>query len=211
MIQITMPRLSDTMEEGSILAWHKKPGDAVNVGDVLVEIETDKATMEYEAYEAGTLSKIIAAEGELVSIGAPIAELEGGEGDASAASKPDEDQEPEIESVGSEQHASERRFASPLVRKIAREHNLDLSEIRGTGPGGRVIRTDIEVLLEEGAASGRATEQQTPSALAPATAGSARTDQNRSLAPAGDKRDSEAVPLNQVRRVIARRLRGERA
>lgn len=208
MIHITMPRLSDTMEEGSILAWHKKPGDSVNVGDVLVEIETDKATMEYEAYEAGVLSKIIAPEGELVSIGSPIAELEDGNGDASitadssgpAAAAPDT-------IVGAPTGpGSERRFASPLVRKIAREQSLDLSEIKGTGPGGRIIRADIDPLLQAGAALGGVAEQRTPSAEGPAIAGSGRPDQTRSLGPAADKRDSEAVPLSQVRRVIARRL-----
>ena len=89
MIEITMPRLSDTMEEGAIATWHKQPGDRVEVGDVLVEIETDKATMEYEAYEAGTLSKILVPEGELASIGTPIALLDDGTpGDSTAPVAP---------------------------------------------------------------------------------------------------------------------------
>jgi pyruvate dehydrogenase E2 component (dihydrolipoamide acetyltransferase) len=78
MIDITMPRLSDTMAEGTIARWHKQPGDAVDVGDVLVEIETDKATMDYEAYEAGTLTEILVLEGEVATIGTPIARLDNG-------------------------------------------------------------------------------------------------------------------------------------
>src|SRR5690348_1721939 len=75
-----MPRLSDTMEEGAISTWHKKPGDTVAVGDVLVEIETDKAVMEYEAYQAGTLAEILVPEGQNADIGAPIALLDDGTG-----------------------------------------------------------------------------------------------------------------------------------
>src|ERR1700749_4087926 len=80
MIEIKMPRLSDTMEEGAISTWHKKPGDPVAIGDVLVEIETDKAVMEYEAYQAGTLAQILVAEGSNADIGTPIALLDDGTG-----------------------------------------------------------------------------------------------------------------------------------
>ncbi|ERK71566.1 Biotin-requiring enzyme, partial [Leifsonia aquatica ATCC 14665] len=85
MIDILMPRLSDTMTEGAIAAWHKKPGDAVAPGDVLVEIETDKALMEQEAYEAGVLAEILVAEGENVAIGTPIARLDDGSGEEAPA------------------------------------------------------------------------------------------------------------------------------
>ena len=77
MIDILMPRLSDTMEEGAIATWHKKPGDTVSVGEILVEIETDKATMEYEAYDAGVLRDILVPEGQLATIGTVIARPEG--------------------------------------------------------------------------------------------------------------------------------------
>src|ERR1700760_3431387 len=93
-----MPRLSDTMEEGAVATWHKHPGDAVAVGDVLVEIETDKAVMEYEAYQAGILARILVPEGENADIGAPIALLADGTGGpapaASAASAPSDSSEP---------------------------------------------------------------------------------------------------------------------
>src|SRR5665213_1649388 len=85
MIEIKMPRLSDTMEEGAIASWHKHPGDRVEIGDVLVEIETDKATMDYEAYEAGTLSQILVDEGATVTIGTPIAVLDNDEESAATA------------------------------------------------------------------------------------------------------------------------------
>src|SRR5690349_11627166 len=92
-----MPRLSDTMEEGAISTWHKHPGDKVAVGDVLVEIETDKAVMEYEAYEAGTLAEILVPEGENADIGAPIALLDDGTGSRapSAPAAPSQTTSPE--------------------------------------------------------------------------------------------------------------------
>ncbi|KAB2354553.1 biotin/lipoyl-containing protein, partial [Actinomadura montaniterrae] len=90
MTEILMPRLSDTMEEGVISSWQKQPGDEVAVGDVLVDIETDKAVMEYEAYEAGVLEKILVGEGETAAIGAPIAVIapKGGARPEAAAAEP---------------------------------------------------------------------------------------------------------------------------
>src|ERR1700743_2581293 len=87
-IEIKMPRLSDTMEEGAISTWRKHPGDTIAVGDVLVEIETDKAVMEYEAYQAGTLSKILVDEGQVVGIGAAIALIDDGTGPGASEQEP---------------------------------------------------------------------------------------------------------------------------
>ncbi|MCX7522954.1 dihydrolipoamide acetyltransferase family protein [Microbacterium sp. STN6] len=277
MIEITMPRLSDTMEEGAIATWHKKPGDKVEVGDVLVEIETDKATMEYEAYEAGTLSKILVDEGELVSIGTPIAQIDDGKGsdtseqapDAAANATPSDASAPATEvSAGSQVSAEksdgaapapdegaetvdatereaatsqesdetpaepaaapggrvaedgERMFASPLVRKLARENNLDLSSVKGTGPGGRIIRNDIEALLEGGAAAESAAPHAGAAPKGSGATGGANAKGGAAPASAAEpknadakpdeKRASEAVPMSSVRRVIARRL-GESA
>lgn len=214
MIEITMPRLSDTMEEGTIVAWHKKPGDVVAVGDILVEIETDKATMEYEAYEAGTLAEILLAEGSVASIGTPIALLEGASGATSHSHEPaavvassSEDLPAAVVDV-EDDHASarrtpppveheedaERRIASPLVRRLAREHDLDLRGVRGSGPGGRIIRADLEHLLTATSADD-ARGAQMPLANGPLL---------------DEKRGSEEVPFTSVRRVIARRL-GESA
>ncbi|TAM71078.1 MAG: 2-oxo acid dehydrogenase subunit E2 [Microbacteriaceae bacterium] len=262
MIEITMPRLSDTMEEGAIATWHKQPGDRVEVGDILVEIETDKATMEYEAYEAGTMSKILVAEGENVSIGTPIALIDDGTDAAAPATpvaatptadatrrsnseayrdqettepgldtrapsslvtRPTEDGRP-VEDVAD----GERRFASPYVRKLARDNNLDLSKVRGTGPGGRIIRTDLDGLLAPGAEAAQAAAQAASAAGAPAApaappAPAAATRSSAGAAQAGgapaampaptsadEKRASESVAMTKTRRVIARRL-GESA
>ncbi|HEU0316053.1 MAG TPA: biotin/lipoyl-containing protein, partial [Solirubrobacteraceae bacterium] len=228
MIEIKMPRLSDTMEEGAIATWHKKPGDPVAVGDVLVEIETDKAVMEYEAYQAGTLAEILVPEGENADIGAPIALLDDGTGlgdgaggtapsapaqaspapatpaQASPAQAPERKQEPPAPpaappapaqpsappappaatpaqapaaaappTLPDAAHAADarangggRQIASPLVRKLAKEHHLDLSHVTGSGPGGRIIRADITGLLAGGVPA-----QAGPSA--PGTPGSA--------------------------------------
>ncbi|WP_235934092.1 dihydrolipoamide acetyltransferase family protein [Paramicrobacterium chengjingii] len=234
MIEITMPRLSDTMEEGAIATWHKKVGDTVEEGDVLVEIETDKATMEYEAYESGTLSKILVEEGELVSIGTPIANIDDGSGDSGddddsgeAQSKTDEpadaedskgaaeksgDEETSDSDAASEptekkseasQSDGERQFASPLVRKLARDYDLDLSTVDGTGPGGRIIRADIDPLLSEAPSSTKKKESAKPEATsAPKEAPKPSSDDER--------RGSEKQPISNIRRVIARRL-GESA
>ena len=212
MIEITMPRLSDTMTEGAIAVWHKQPGDRVEVGDVLVEIETDKATMEYEAYDAGTLTKQLVPEGEQVAIGAPIALLDDGTSTpvpAPAAAAPSAvvtdavvtDAAAPAQPVAAAATDGARLFASPLVRKLAREHHLDLSQVRGTGPGGRIIRADTEALLAP------ASNDAAPAA--PAVNPTSR-EQAGAATTGDEKRGSEAVPLSGMRRVIARRL-GESA
>ncbi len=209
MIEITMPRLSDTMEEGTIATWHKHPGDAVSPGDVLVEIETDKATMEYEAYEAGTLADILVPEGETVVIGTPIARLDDGRATAARASA--SSSAPETATVpthatptgaaarGASPLTGERLIASPLVRKLARENHLDIAGVRGSGPGGRIVRRDLDALLASPAPTVDETAP-TPAPLA-TPAPTPVTD---------DRRGSRAVEMSSARRVIARRL-GESA
>jgi len=234
MSEILMPRLSDTMEEGVVSSWQKKPGDAVAVGDVIVDIETDKAVMEYEAYEAGVLEKILVNEGETAAIGAPIAVLapvgapagtggsapEGGAPAAAAApaAEPVRGQAPAAEPVtvdapakaavnapadgaeaaGTDRPAS-RPPSSPLARRLARENGIDLATLSGSGPGGRVVRADVEAAAR---------------AAGPAPSG-ARTEASaevRSEAPAvrpeapREDPDTELVPLNRFRKVTARRL-----
>jgi pyruvate dehydrogenase E2 component (dihydrolipoamide acetyltransferase) len=167
------------MEEGAISTWHKQPGDKVEVGDVLVEIETDKAVMEYEAYEAGILAEILVPEGQNADIGAPIALLDDGTGPAPSvtAASPQTQSAERVVSSPEEPASTEsaapapaatsavsgttgangsangggRPIASPLVRKLARESHLDLSHVTGSGPGGRIIRADIAGLLATGA------------------------------------------------------------
>src|SRR6185437_8031702 len=228
-----MPRLSDTMEEGAISTWHKKPGDTVAVGDVLVEIETDKAVMEYEAYQAGTLAEILVPEGQNADIGAPIALLDDGTGgpapSASAAAAQGSSSEripptpaapaasPAVAAAGETPAAAAapgangsanggRQFASPLVRKLARENHLDLSHVTGSGPGGRIIRADINDLL---AGSGSPAPGSSVAPAAPAMPAGAvpAPAPAASAAPETDEvRGTKSVPMTQVRRVIARRL-----
>ncbi|MHB1209334.1 MAG: dihydrolipoamide acetyltransferase family protein [Acidimicrobiales bacterium] len=207
MIEITMPRLSDTMEEGTIVAWHKKAGDPVVVGEILVDIETDKAMMEYEAYEAGTIVEILVAEGGVATIGTPIARLDNGQATpapAAAASQASPAPSAPLERsevvtmasplpVETEEDA-QHRIASPLVRKLAREHHLDLRQVRGSGPGGRIIRADLDGLL-----------------AAAEVEGSKGPTMPLASGPLLDaKRGSQEIPFTNVRRVIARRL-GESA
>jgi pyruvate dehydrogenase E2 component (dihydrolipoamide acetyltransferase) len=226
-IEIKMPRLSDTMEEGAINTWHKRPGDKVEVGDVLVEIETDKAVMEYEAYQAGTLSKILVEDGQTVDIGAVIALLDDGTGapatapapvasapaaattataaataePPAAAARPAPAAAAQRGANGAVGQGEIRQIASPLVRKIARENHLDLSDVTGTGPGGRIIRADISGLLAGGPPS---------PAAAPAASTAPVSPSVTPAQPAGtgteDVRGSRSAPMSQVRRVIARRL-----
>ena len=177
-----MPRLSDTMAEGAVSTWRKQPGDQVAVGDVLVEIETDKAVMEYEAYQAGTLAQILVPEGKNADIGTPIALLDDGaaEQNSSSERQPPTPVAPmtSVPANGSSANGSSannssangtgRRIASPLVRKLARENHLDLSHVTGTGPGGRIIRADISDLLATATTGTTGTPATAPAEIAPA-------------------------------------------
>src|SRR5579859_2132494 len=225
MSEITMPRLSDTMQEGTIARWLKKPGDEIKKGDVLAEIETDKATMDLEAYEAGTLQQIIVQEGETVPIGQPVAVIGSGAAipqpaqpapaktsadgaGAAPAPTPVESSTKAETSTQSKEPAiiesGEREAikASPLARRMAEEHGIDLSQVHGTGPGGRVVRDDIEDVLEQ---------RGTPVAPAApaATTGPAAPPQVSQVpaAPPGTAPpEAEIVKLSRVQLLIARRL-----
>src|SRR4051794_17132769 len=161
-----MPRLSDSMEEGTILTWLKQVGDAVAVGDELVEIETDKANMAYEADVGGTLQEILAQEGETLPIGTPIARIGDNEsssggtterpttgpaGPAAAGDPPppataQEVVPPTTSPTGEADEADGGRVkASPLARRLAKEKGLDLASLHGSGPGGRIVKSDVEV------------------------------------------------------------------
>jgi len=206
MIDILMPRLSDTMTEGAIAAWLKKPGDLVAPGDVLVEIETDKAVMEQEAYEGGILAAILVEAGENVAIGTPIARLDDGRGEPSApAPTAAEASDPatvgaQTEAVGpaslqppaavvaaSSKARPERRPATPLVRKIAQERGIDLATVAGSGPGGRIVRADLDALPAP---------QTSALGATPASA-------NATVA---DAREPEVVAFDGIRHAVASRL-----
>ncbi|WP_458319407.1 dihydrolipoamide acetyltransferase family protein [Mycolicibacterium brisbanense] len=184
MPEITMPRLSDTMEDGVIIAWHKKIGDRVERGEVLAEIETDKAIMELEAYDAGILEHMLAGEGDRVPIGVPIAVI--GDGSAtSAAPQPVPPTAPQPEPVAAPEPStpavrSDRPKASPLARKVADANGVDLTTVDGSGPGGRIIRKDVDAAVKR---------DETP--VAP-------------ILPANS--DADEVQLTTLQRVAAKRL-----
>jgi pyruvate dehydrogenase E2 component (dihydrolipoamide acetyltransferase) len=196
---ITMPKLSDTMVEGTIARWKKKQGDTIETGDILAEVETDKATMEMEAFDDGVLKEIYVPDGGVAKVGEKIAlilaEGESAEGaDAAPAAKAEAaPTAPPAESKAAPPSAAPapaapsgaRVKASPLAKKIATERGVGLDGIQGSGPGGRIVAKDIP---EAGAA---------PSAAAPRGA-----PKIQAAAGEGDKR----VPLTGMRRVIAERL-----
>jgi pyruvate dehydrogenase E2 component (dihydrolipoamide acetyltransferase) len=190
MAEIVMPRLSDSMEEGTILQWLKKLGDDVAVGDELVEIETDKANMAYESDVAGTLSEILVQEGETVAIGTPIATVgdaeastrDGGGTDRTAAGPVTAGDPPPppvakassgagpptvppaeaaINAPPASNGGGERLKASPVARRIAKEQNLNLAQLQGSGPGGRIVKADVELAASSagGAVGGTAPEE----------------------------------------------------
>jgi len=278
--EITMPRLSDTMESGTVIKWNVKKGDSVEPGDVLADIETDKATMELQAFEEGTVARILLDEGESVPVGETILVLAGegedveeaagsaggeakaeqkkqeaGEGEKqkkdaahadtqqeeadadeqqgeqksrkAAQQKQRQEGEPAEASMrgayggvsqtaeqapeGGAQPAGEggpaqrngrrggRVFASPLARKVAEEHGVDLSELEGTGPGGRIVKADVEAAAEGGAEA----QQRVPQPQA--------TRRGESPAPApvlpeGGGLEARTVELSNMRRTIAKRL-----
>jgi pyruvate dehydrogenase E2 component (dihydrolipoamide acetyltransferase) len=231
MADVTMPRLSDTMEEGTIAAWLKKPGEQVNKGDVIAQIETDKATMDLTVFEAGTLQEILAPEGTTVQIGKPVARI--GSGDAAApAAKPAPEAQPAPEAepapkaqpapeaepapepepapkreepaVDEESSADGKVRASPMARHMAAEHGLDLAAIQGTGPQGRVVRADIEAALAAGTSAGTRPHEAPPDQK-PTEAAEARPDQPKPT-PVTQADGDERVQLSQMRRTIARRM-----
>ena len=157
MPDITMPKMGFDMQEGTIVRWLKKPGDAVRRGEPIAEIETDKVTIEIEAFESGTLTEIVVQEGQSAPVNAVIARLNGGNGSqapvpvtvAPAVSPPAEVSHPPAplpETPASPEDIGDIR-ASPLARRLAREYGIDLRQVRGSGPAGRIVKEDIEAYL----------------------------------------------------------------
>ena len=209
---IGLPKLSPTMEEGTLVSWTKQEGDAVEVDDLLAEVETDKATMEFRSFDKGVLLKILVPEGETLEPDVPVAiigkagediaellaqveagasaaagggadEGAGAEPDAKAADKaePATPAEPTKESAPAPKEAAAptgRILSSPLVRRMARERDIDLRQVQGTGPHGRIIKRDIE-------------GYEGPTGVAVAT---------------GERLPPKAVKASSMRRTIARRL-----
>ncbi|CDX54967.1 Dihydrolipoyllysine-residue acetyltransferase component of pyruvate dehydrogenase complex [Mesorhizobium plurifarium] len=221
-INITMPALSPTMEEGNLSKWLVKEGDKVSPGDVIAEIETDKATMEVEAVDEGTVAKLVVPAGtEGVKVNALIAILAGEGEDAAAAAKSGGSAAPKAEApkaaaapapakaepapVANGHAAGDRVFASPLARRIAKDAGVDVAALAGSGPHGRVVKVDVEAAIASGGT------QAAPAAKAPAGAPSAPApapkpmsdDQVLKLFAEGSY---ELVPHDNMRKTIARRL-----
>jgi pyruvate dehydrogenase E2 component (dihydrolipoamide acetyltransferase) len=218
-VDVVMPRLSDSMEEGTVLRWLKSVGDEVKRGDELVEIETDKANMTYEATDEGTLVEILADEGATLPIGEPIARI----GDSNE--KPSGDKSPEGSEAGRAQRKPEpgpepqrepqpqqtaeqpspapsgngRVKASPVARRMARDLNVQLDSIRGSGPGGRIVKADVE------AAAGGA-----PTA-APAPPAEQAPSPQRAPEPATAKGEVQVVELTRLQATVARRMAESKA
>jgi pyruvate dehydrogenase E2 component (dihydrolipoamide acetyltransferase) len=239
MTDILMPALSPTMEEGTLAKWHVKMGDAIKSGDVIAEIETDKATMEVEAVDEGVVEAILVPEGtENVKVNAPIARLKGeGEsanpsppaGDGGSRSETDEGSHaastasapsapPATDGATPHPSASpppspargegtpiatpapkpngQRVFASPLARRLAQQQNLDLSQIRGSGPHGRIIQRDLT------GRTGEPSKPAPPAQTAPSAPRQVQSLEQQGI-PAGSY---DLVPLDGMRKTIARRM-----
>ena len=242
---ILMPALSPTMEKGNLARWLKKEGDAIKAGDIIAEIETDKATMEVEAVDEGTLAKIVVPDGTAdVPVNDVIGVIAAEGEDASAASAPapkaagktekpaapgeapvkqdlevpvghQYERAPAMEHVGGGKaapaanghDAGARTFSSPLARRIAKENNLDLAAISGSGPHGRVVERDVKAALAGGgakpASSAAAPAQAAAPAPAPAKAAPASDETIKKMFPAGSFTEE---PHGNMRKTIARRL-----
>jgi pyruvate dehydrogenase E2 component (dihydrolipoamide acetyltransferase) len=222
-IELKMPALSPTMEEGTLAKWLVKEGDSVSSGDLLAEIETDKATMEFEAVDEGVITQILVAEGtDGVKVGTVIAVIAGEDDDASVAAHPQplplaggEQSAPKPETEVAKQTAAthlpqaggvgggptvaakasgDRIIASPLAKRIAADKGIDLAGLTGTGPNGRIVKADLEG-AKAGAAPASVATAAVPTAPSPAPAAAIDTDIPH-----------EVVKLSNMRKTIARRL-----
>ncbi len=248
MVDIVMPRLSDSMEEGTVLRWLKGVGDSVEVGDELVEIETDKANMVYEADTAGTVVEILAQEGDTLPVGDPIARVgdasevvEGSGGGTGAAARGHAPSTEEQGANGSDGATSPvtapgpapaatpaasatpapstaaaappspaavggdgRVKASPIAKRIARDRGLDLHGLSGSGPGGRIVKADVERALASGLAA------PAPAAPAPAAAPAGPTP-GVAEKPETAKGQVQVVELTKLQQTVARRMAESKA
>lgn len=208
-ISVVMPRLSDTMEEGKLLRWLKKEGDRVEGGDIIAEIQTDKADIEMEAFGSGTLRKILVGAGESVPVGHLIGVIAEEDEDISTllpritglavqAETPARSGGPAPALRTLQAVAPGRVKASPLAKRLAREQGIDLSMVRGSGPGGRVIRRDLVAPMPSAATTG----QRAPSiSSAPPIAARAVA-----VAPPTPSTEHEDRELSPMRRAIAKRV-----
>ncbi len=236
-VNIEMPKLSDTMTEGTLVKWHKNVGDTVEIGDILADIETDKATMEMEAFDDGVITEILIQAGEKAPIGATLAIL-----NSDTASAPNEGNLAVAPIPAAPTHANnptpvpvatapliaaptgERIMASPLARKVANDLGIDLATVVGTGPAGRITRSDVEsassapVKTVAATASPDATAAAAltasiksktvtaaPSSPAPSVPAAVATPAPQAILPVAKSGD-EIIELSTMRKIIASRL-----
>ena len=234
---VTMPRLSDSMEEGTILSWIVEEGGEVKRGEPLVEIETDKANMTYESDTSGTLIEIVAKEGDTLPIGEVIARI--GEAGEKPSGKSEEDKDEEdAESDGDEEDAvteseekreparasrgdgdsngaGERVKASPVARRMARDLGVELAELEGSGPGGRIVKADVEAAAKGDGAPARPAEGD---GAAPEKTRDEASDARATTTPAapsepepGGKGHVEVQELSRLQRTVSRRMAESKA
>jgi pyruvate dehydrogenase E2 component (dihydrolipoamide acetyltransferase) len=223
--EVLMPRMGYDMDEGTLLRWLKQVGDSVERGEPIAEIETDKTNLEIESYESGVIHQLLIEEGQTVPVGQAIALVgaageEVAESEAPAEAEKEEEPEeapateaaraaaPQATANGAEQQPApqvverepgERVRASPLVRRLAAEHDIDLSQVRGTGPGGRIVKDDVMPLI------GRPAEKvEEPEAAPQPVAATAEPRPAPALGPDGV--ESEVLDLPRIRRTIGRRM-----
>jgi len=179
-IDVILPKLTTTMDEGTIVSWLKQEGDAVQAGQPLFELETDKVTMEVEAPASGTLSRILSPAGSTLPIGQVVAVIAAEVSQATSPTAPPEERRVKI---------------SPLARRLAQEHGVDVSPLEGSGPGGRIIEDDVRAAIERLAAAQAVVSPVPPASAPPPVARAAQTGSGGRL-----------VPISSVRRVTAERL-----
>ena len=242
MAEIVMPRLSDSMEEGTIITWMKQVGDEIAVGDEIVEIETDKANMAYESDVAGTLTEILAQEGATLPIGEPIARVgdakDGGArsagpvaaGDppppavakassgvgpptappAEEAAEPAQAQAAEAAAPAEGGEAGERIKASPVAKRLAKEKGVDLSQVAGSGPGGRIVKKDVKKAAADGDGGLPPSTQQDVGGRPPSPV-SAPSSPAPAEAPETAKGQVTVEELSKLQQVVARRMSESKA
>jgi pyruvate dehydrogenase E2 component (dihydrolipoamide acetyltransferase) len=209
MPEITMPRLSDSMEEGTILKWLVAEGDEVKRGQPIAEIETDKANMTYETDTDGTVSELVAQEGDTLAIGEVIARIGEGNGKPKSEKKEEEpeqqeepakEKEPEQEEPQQEErkpqpssNGGERVKASPVARRMAGEMGVELAQLEGSGPGGRIVKADVEAAAKDGG-------ERKPAAAPAAQRGEA-----------GAKGEVEYQELTRLQQTVTRRMAESKA
>jgi pyruvate dehydrogenase E2 component (dihydrolipoamide acetyltransferase) len=239
-VNVTMPRLSDTMQQGTVVKWNVKEGQKVKSGDVIADIETDKATMELQSFDDGTVARIAAPEGQTVPVGTiimviaaageDVAAVKSGAGAAgganasgaamAAAASGMQSTATAAVAVGaavnghahstgaahgtSEAHGGGRIFVSPLARKIADENGVDLSRVQGSGPGGRIVRKDVEDAMARGGVLANAAGTAPTVASAKPQASKAATAPV--VPPVGATLTARTITVSSMRRVIAQRL-----